>query len=116
MLSERRHAAIFARLAHEDWRRRGISDDPLRGVDLDAAQMRMHREVGHGVDLGKSDVGVIEALQQLVAAERAEDVADDLVRKRAVTYTLEHVGEARIIRKLWLTEHLCAEFLPFALA
>src|SRR6478609_1061431 len=67
VLADRGYGAIMPVLADEDRSRRGIADLALGRIDLDAAQMRMHGEVGHGVHFGERDVGFVEAFQQLDA-------------------------------------------------
>ncbi len=62
------HRAVAASAPTMIVRRRGIADTSPFGVStVDAAQMRMVGEIGHGVDLGKGDVGIRQPLQQLVA-------------------------------------------------
>ena len=73
------HGAITPLLADEDRGRRGVAYLAVRRVDLDAAQMRMHGEVGHGVHFGERDVGLVEALQQFDARHRGEAIRDRLV-------------------------------------
>jgi hypothetical protein len=73
------HGAVVTRLIDDDGGRRGITHRSCRRVYLDAAQVRMIGEVGHGVDFGKRDVGVGQALQQVVAGHGRKDIADGLV-------------------------------------
>ena len=78
--------------------------------------MRMHGEVGHGVDLAEGDVGIVQALDQFLAAQRSEHVADDLVGEGPVADAFGDVGEARIIRQVGQHQDFGTELLPLALA
>ena len=58
VLAERGHGAVAARHFPRAARgRAGIGDGARRRADLDAAQLRMARELGGGVDAGERDVG-----------------------------------------------------------
>src|SRR6516162_6557448 len=56
VLAERGHGAVAARRGVGARGRGGIADHTRGRGDLDAAQLRMHREIGGGVDAGKGDV------------------------------------------------------------
>src|SRR6516225_173891 len=56
VLAERGDGAVAAWRGVAARGRRGIADDARGRGDVDAAQLRMHREVGGGVDAGKGDV------------------------------------------------------------
>ena len=109
-------APYWRGLSDHDRSRRGIAHLAIRRIDFDPAQMRMGGEIGHGVDLGKGDVGIRELVQQFVAHQFGKTVADRLVGRRAVADALDHVGETGIAGQIRLAEHLGAELLPFALA
>src|SRR5262249_11141345 len=57
LLAERGNGAVAGWRAVVARGRRGIADDAGRRGDLDAAQLRMHREIGGGVDPSEGDVG-----------------------------------------------------------
>ncbi len=78
--------------------------------------MRMHRKIGHGVDLGKRDIGVREFFQEFVAGQFGKTVSDRLVGQRTVANARGYVGESGIARQVGLAQHVCAELFPFALA
>src|SRR5262249_51840776 len=57
VLAERGNGAVAAWRAVVARGRRGVAHRPRGRGDVDAAQLRMHREIGGGVDAGKGDVG-----------------------------------------------------------
>jgi len=60
------------------------------------------------VDLGKGNIGVGQALQQVVTRHRREDVADGLVGELAVANALDHVGKPDILRQRRLAQNVSA--------
>ena len=63
MVANGGHRAIVPLLADKDRSGRSIAHLAVRRIDLDPAKMRVHGEIGHGVDLGKRNIGVREALE-----------------------------------------------------
>src|SRR6185312_15368641 len=116
VFADRGHGAVVPVFADEDRGGRRIADLALWRIDLDAAQMRMHGEVGHGIHFGERNVGFVEAFQQFVAVHRCETVGHRLVGERAVFDPLDHVRKAGVAGQVGLAEHLGAELLPLALA
>ena len=63
----------------------GVGDGAGGGGDIDAAQVRMHGEIGGGVDAGKGDVGGGEFLREgrrVGGAEHGGDLAVLAVESR----------------------------------
>src|SRR5215831_20155275 len=79
VLAERGNGAVAAWRAVVARGRRGVAHRPRGRGDVDAAQLRMHREIGGGVDAGKGDV-----------------VFRKFLRQRRLVGGAEHRGDARV--------------------
>src|SRR5262249_30610235 len=64
VLAQRGHGAVAGWRGVRPCGRGGVADDARGRGDLDAAELRMHREVGGGVDAGEGDVVLRKFLRQ----------------------------------------------------
>ena len=74
MFANRGHGPVTTRLADKDRARRRIGHNTIGRIHLDAAQMRMHGEVGRGVDF--TDKTVADSFASMTRDELLKRLSD----------------------------------------